>query len=53
MLCGCIRALDTLSFDLLREVLLPMLNSIWVNLCQKAVKMYADVEIIENFCELV
>lgn len=53
MLTGCVKALETLPFATLKPVLLPMISSVWPNLCKILEAKYQDVEVVEHICNLI
>jgi len=53
MLSGCVKALDHLPAAILKEVLLPLIEKIWNNICKILEIKYNDVEIILYVCNLI
>lgn len=53
MLSGCVKALDSLPFLTLKTVLLPMIQTIWPNLCSIITGLSNDIEIVAYICNLM
>lgn len=52
MLAGCVKALESLSSEVLKEVLFPLIQSIWSQLSFILQVYSSDPEIVADMCSL-
>jgi hypothetical protein len=50
---GCVKALDHLPANVLKQALLPMVKSVWDTICKILEYKYNDIEIVLYICNVI